>query len=81
MSVIPFRREVAAPVVALIEPYYHADARTVPVRKLRPLTAIEQMYAYWGSDLVQEARRISDRNSRRPERCLSRPNPPRTQRR
>lgn len=54
MSVIPFRREVAAPVVALIEPYYHADARTVPVRKLRPLTAIEQMYAYWGSDLVQE---------------------------
>lgn len=54
MSVIPFRRDVAAPVVALIEPYYHADTRAVPVRKLRQLTEIEQMYAYWGSDLAPE---------------------------
>lgn len=54
MSVIPFRREVAAPVVALIAPYYHAETTAVPVRKLRPLTEIEQMYAYWGSDLVPE---------------------------
>lgn len=51
MSVIPFRRGVATPVAPLIEPYYQADPRPVPVRNLRPLTAIEQMYAYWGSDL------------------------------
>ncbi|WP_155523089.1 hypothetical protein [Tabrizicola thermarum] len=50
MSVIPFRRGVAAPVAPETAPYYKADATPVPVRTLRPLTAIEQMYAYWGSD-------------------------------
>ena len=49
MSVHPFRqpRRDAAPV---LEPYFSSEAVTPPAPRLRPLTALEQMYAYWGSD-------------------------------
>jgi hypothetical protein len=49
MSVHPFRQsrpQAAAP----IEPYFTAEPLTVPEPRLRPLSALEQMYAYWGSD-------------------------------
>jgi hypothetical protein len=48
MSIHPFPRR---PVLAVpVEPYFQPDlGAEVPVR-LRPLTALEQMYAYWGSD-------------------------------
>jgi hypothetical protein len=49
MSVHPFRqpRRDAAPILA---PYFVAEAVSLPSPRLRPLTALEQMYAYWGSD-------------------------------
>ena len=33
-----------------IEPYFSAEAAAQPAPRLRPLTELEQMYAYWGSD-------------------------------
>ena len=49
MSVHPFRqpRRDATPILA---PYFVAEAVSQPAPRLRPLTALEQMYAYWGSD-------------------------------
>jgi hypothetical protein len=49
MSVHPFRKPLR-PASAPIEPYYAAEPVSLPVPLLRPLTALEQMYAYWGSD-------------------------------
>jgi hypothetical protein len=46
MSVHPFPKK--KPQAALIEPYFSAVA--LPSPPLRPLSALEQMYAYWGSD-------------------------------
>ena len=49
MSVHPFlnrKPQSAAP----IEPYFSAEMVEVAAPRLRPLTALEQMYAYWGSD-------------------------------
>ena len=46
MSVHPFPKK--QPQAAPIEPYFSAVA--LPAQILRPLTALEQMYAYWGSD-------------------------------
>ena len=46
MSVHPFPK--LKPQAAPIEPYFSAVA--LPAQQLRPLTALEQMYAYWGSD-------------------------------
>lgn len=37
--------------VPVLEPYFQA-ARPAAAPALRPLTALEQMYAYWGSDRV-----------------------------
>lgn len=48
MSIHPFpRRPVAAQPV---EPYFQAERAVESPIRLRPLTALEQMYAYWGSD-------------------------------
>ncbi len=51
MSVHPFRlpRRDAPPV---LEPYFSPEVVALPLPRLRPLTALEQMYAYWGSDQV-----------------------------
>lgn len=46
MSVHPFPKQ--KPQGTPIEPYFSALA--LPVQPLRPLSALEQMYAYWGSD-------------------------------
>ena len=48
MSIHPFPPR---PVIAVpVEPYFQSEfSAEAPVR-LRPLTALEQMYAYWGSD-------------------------------
>ena len=48
MSIRPFLTRKLAPGVPL-EPYFFAET-VAPVPRLRPLTALEQMYAYWGSD-------------------------------
>jgi len=48
MSIHPFPRHPQA--VQPVEPYFQADRRSEAVVRLRPLTALEQMYAYWGSD-------------------------------
>lgn len=50
MQIHLFPRRSAAP--APVEPYYQHDQNAAPVTRLRPLTALEQMYAYWGSDRV-----------------------------
>ena len=49
MSVHPFPRQrmVAPPP---LEPYYQADPVPRKTVALRPMTALEQMYAYWGQD-------------------------------
>jgi hypothetical protein len=49
MSIHPFRlpRPAALPT---LEPYFSTEPIAQPVPALRPLTALEQMYAYWGSD-------------------------------
>ncbi|MBN8633278.1 MAG: hypothetical protein J0L76_20780 [Rhodobacterales bacterium] len=47
MSIHPFPRPVAA---VPVEPYFQTDRSTETPIRLRPLTALEQMYAYWGSD-------------------------------
>lgn len=41
------RRPVA---IFPMAPYYQADRDAAPPVHLRPLTALEQMYAYWGYD-------------------------------
>jgi hypothetical protein len=48
MSVHPFSFR-PAPVIP-VEPYYQDLRHRDPAPLLRPLTVIEQMYAYWGSD-------------------------------
>ncbi|MFO1204078.1 MAG: hypothetical protein U1E58_15710 [Tabrizicola sp.] len=48
MSVHPFPRRLRAAVP--VEPYFTADRSAEPPVVLLPLTALEQMYAYWGSD-------------------------------
>lgn len=48
MSVHPFPRRMTPALP--IEPYYQPDQAAEPPVRLRPLTALEQMYAYWGSD-------------------------------
>lgn len=49
MSIHPFLKP--APQAAQpIEPYFSPEAASLPAPRLRPLTALEQMYAYWGSD-------------------------------
>jgi hypothetical protein len=48
MSIHPFPRR---PLTAHpVEPYFQTDRSAEVVVRLRPLTALEQMYAYWGSD-------------------------------
>ncbi len=49
MSVHTLPRPAAA--IPVLEPYFQA-ARPVQAPALRPLSALEQMYAYWGSDRV-----------------------------
>lgn len=49
MSIHPFRQPRPA-VQPPIEPYFSSEPVIVPAPRLRPLTALEQMYAYWGSD-------------------------------
>ena len=46
MSAHPFPKK--KPQATPIEPYFSAVA--LPAQHLRPLTALEHMYAYWGSD-------------------------------
>lgn len=41
----PPRKPLAAP----LEPYFSVEPVS-PTPRLRPLTALEQMYVYWGSD-------------------------------
>lgn len=48
MSVHPFPRRLRPS--TLVEAYFTADRGAEPLVALRPLTALEQMYAYWGSD-------------------------------
>ncbi len=36
--------------IAPVEPYFSPEPVDLVVPRLRPLTALEQMYAYWGSD-------------------------------
>ncbi len=38
------------PVVAVGSAYWGIEATSRPTPILRPMTALEQMYAYWGSD-------------------------------
>lgn len=49
MSIHPFR-QIRRDVVPVLESYFSPDAAILPAPRLRPLTALEQMYAYWGSD-------------------------------
>jgi hypothetical protein len=48
MSVLPFPRQPAANLP--VESYYQADRSAQPPVPLRRLSALEQMYAYWGAD-------------------------------
>lgn len=45
---IPNRKPQA---VAPLEPYFAAEP-ALPAPRLRQLSALEQMYAYWGSDRI-----------------------------
>lgn len=56
MLVVPFRRKVAVPPWIPVELYYQNDSRPAKEPDLRVLTEIEQMYAYWGSDLAPARR-------------------------
>jgi hypothetical protein len=48
MSVLPFpRRPVVNQPVA---PYFQSEQSAQPIVRLLRLSALEQMYAYWGSD-------------------------------
>ncbi len=48
MSIHPFPRRPLA--VQPVEPYFQTDRSAETIVRLRPMTALEQMYAYWGSD-------------------------------
>ncbi len=48
MSVHPFPSRKPAP--PPVDPYYQVDRRPEAPLRLLPLTALEEMYAYWGSD-------------------------------
>ncbi len=48
MSIHPFPRRPAAPVP--VEPCYQPEKDLTPPVRLRPLTELQQMYAYWGPD-------------------------------
>jgi hypothetical protein len=49
MSVHPF--PIRKPkVVAPVEPYFSAEPVDLATPHWRPQTALDQMYAYWGSD-------------------------------
>jgi len=47
MPILPFPPR--KPIAATLEPYFTAEPVS-SARRLRPLSALEQMYAYWGSD-------------------------------
>ena len=49
MSIHPFPLRKAQP-AAPFEAYFSAEQLTPAAPVLRPLSALEQMYAYWGSD-------------------------------
>lgn len=49
MSIHPVRHPSPDAGPAL-EAYFSPEPVSVPAPRLRPLTALEQMYAYWGSD-------------------------------
>lgn len=49
MSVHPFLNRKAQAAMP-IEPYFSAEAAAQPAPRLRVMTALEQMYVYWGSD-------------------------------
>lgn len=49
MSIHPFPQPRPANQPPL-EPYFSVEPVVMPALRLRPLTALEQMYAYWGSD-------------------------------
>ncbi len=45
----------ASPVHASpVEPYFQDHRNRDPAPPLRPMTALEQMYAYWGSDRLPD---------------------------
>ncbi|MFN3994447.1 MAG: hypothetical protein ACK4IU_16230 [Tabrizicola flagellatus] len=50
MSVVLFPSRSAPPFPAAAAQYYQTDRSAERVVRLRSLTAVEQMYAYWGSD-------------------------------
>ncbi|MFN3282588.1 MAG: hypothetical protein ACK40I_13115 [Tabrizicola sp.] len=50
MSVVPFPNRKAPPCPDVAVPYFASDRSAAQVERLRSLTAVEQMYAYWGSD-------------------------------
>jgi hypothetical protein len=50
MSVHPAPRP--KPSVPVLEPYFQTDRRADAPLRLRPMTALDQMYAYFGTDLV-----------------------------
>lgn len=52
MSVVPFQKRSAPPFPAEAAPYFQTVRDADRVVRLRSLTAVEQMYAYWGSDLA-----------------------------
>jgi hypothetical protein len=43
---------IAGPKLPVVPVEYRYWAERARVVRLRPLTALEQMYAYWGSDLA-----------------------------
>ena len=48
MSILSLPRQASA--IAVNELYFQEDRQPEAPVRLRPLTALEQMYAYWGSD-------------------------------
>jgi hypothetical protein len=48
MSILPFPRRPAANLP--VESYDQSDRSAQPPVQLRKLSALEQMYAYWGAD-------------------------------
>ena len=50
MSIHPFPRPRAA--LPVLEHYYQTDRRSDPPVRLRLMTALDQMYAYFGTDLA-----------------------------
>ncbi len=51
MTVHPFPNRNSRPAAAVVA-YFSTEQVTTPMPRLRPLSALEQMYAYWGSDLA-----------------------------